>query len=719
MRRKLLAVAVTLGLLTALYAAAGYWLAPGYVREALAGLASEQGLTLEIAKVRTRPFTLGVVLESLALHDARGQILAEAESAVADLEWASLWGRGTYDGFARLAGGGEIASRGTLSLEPLAAEGTLNVAGLRAQQLLKEVRGELGGSARYVYADGKLELREVSLAGNGLAPAGAERPQGRIVAQGAVQLEPLELHLEVSAEALPLALAQAFMPRHMKLRVVSGAVTAKGRFDLANGAAAYKGSAALRDLRLEERTSGALLLAWQRAETDALRFASSPFAIAAGEVRVSAPEGRLVIERDGSVNVAALFAGGKPGGEPLRASVERLRVEKGTLHFADRSLETPFEVTISELAGVVTGITSAEGEPARVRLNGRVQPYGTARIRGTIDLDAPTSLADVRASFSNLRLEAFNPYIARFAGRRIESGSLSAELRYEVREGRLVGTNRLAFENMQLGEKLEEKGLVDLPLDLAVALLADSKGRIDLDIPVRGDLNDPQFDLGAIVARALGNTLKKIVSAPFRMLAGLFGGAGEDDPGSVAFAPGSAMLSPPAEESAARVAEGLRQRPQLGVEVHGGYDPARDLAALRLRAARQDVAREAGVRGPLDPASARAVRAAERLYLRRGGDRDALRALRGESEGRYVRALLQRLAASITLDEGAVQALARERAEAVRAALADHGADPARVTIAEPAAAPAGEEGVATVLSLTSVEGAAATGGTASRRRAP
>jgi len=274
-----------------------------------------------------------------------------------------------------------------------------------------------------------------------------------------------------------------------------------------------------------------------------------------------------------------------------------------------------------------------------------------------------------------------------------------------------VGTNRLVLENMKLGEKLDTKGVVDLPLELAVALLADAEGRINLDIPVRGNLNDPQFDLGAIMARAFGNVLKKIVSAPFRALAGLFGGKDDDDFGSVAFAPGSSMLSAPAEESVARVAEGLRQRPQVGVEVRGGYDPARDLEALRLRTARQELAREARVDGPPDLSNSRVVRAAERLYLRRGGDRGSLQAMR-ESEERYGRALLQRLAATIPMDEGAVQALARERAEAVRAALADHGADPARVRIADSAAAPTGEEGIKTALSLTTIDGAAA-GGTA------
>ena len=533
-------------------------------------------------------------------------------------------------------------------------------------------------------------------------------PHGKLAAQGRVQLAPLEVHLNLNAQSLPLAVAERWLPPHVGLRIVSGTVSGTGLLDLARGAAAYQGSAAIGGLRLEERESGALLLAWENAATDSLTLDTQPFSLRAGEIALRAPEGRLEIDPNGTVNFARVLAGGEDdAGSTLQAMVERLRIEEGTLHFADRSLANPFQVTMRELAGALTGFNTASGEPARVRLNGRVQPYGAARIRGTIDLNAPTNLADITANLRNLRLEAFNPYIAKFAGYRIASGRLSATLRYEVRDGRLVGTNQLAFENMQLGEKLEQKGLVDLPLELAVALLADPQGRINLDIPVRGSLSDPQFDFGAILAAALGNVVRKIVSAPFRALARVFGGADRQDPGQVAFTPGSARLSPPAEEKVAQIAEGLGERPQLAVEVHGGFDALRDLEALRLRAARRDVARAAGVDAAPDLSNRKVIAAAERLYLRRGGQRAALQRLR-EGKEPYGRALLAQLAAATSIEPVETQALARERAEAVRLALIDHGVDPARISLGEPRESPAAERGIPTELALHAAESAAA-----------
>jgi hypothetical protein len=431
-----------------------------------------------------------------------------------------------------------------------------------------------------------------------------------------------------------------------------------------------------------------------------------------------APAGRLVIEEDGQLNFAAVFndhnkeAAGeeKAGDAPARVAVRRLRIEHGTLDFADRSLDNDFAVTIRELSGTVTGISTEPGDPARLQLEGRVQEYGSARIRGVVDLDAPKSLTNVRATLRNVDLAALTPYVVRFAGYRVESGRLAAELRYRVSDGRLVGQNALTFEKLQLGEKVQSAGARDLPLELAVALLADAQGRINLDIPVSGNLNDPQFDFGGLIARALGNVVGKIASAPFRILAGVFGKGGEDLD-RVAFTPGSATLTPPEEQTVALVAKALADRPRLNVAVQGGYDPQADVEALRRDTARRAIAQRAGVdgQGPLDLSDPKVLQAAERLYLQRVGNRLQMLELR-EKEPRYARALLQALAETMEVDAKSAETLARARAETVRAELLSHGVDPARVRLDAPDSREAGKEGVPTVLAVDAGGGAAAGG---------
>ena len=828
MKRWALGSAIAAALLFALYAAAGYWLAPRLVLRALETRASEMGATLRVEEVRTDPFALAVDLVGVELVGPQGGRLAGAQSIHVDAVWASLWrdawtveraaldaprlelafnadgltnwpsrqkpspatdtgapiavdalevnggtlrivdrsrgepvevvleglgglarglttargGAGKYRLDARFADGGTVASQGEVSLEPLAAQGNLILGKVPVPKVWQvaapgsePAQGVVGAQARYRLRDGRFVFEKVSLdasdfsyAGVGLGRLSLSSPEiavppegaipisgqadvaggGTVSAEGRIDIAGGSARLQVQAEAVPLALAQRLVPAGMALTIASGRAAGKGKLDLGVPGVVYEGSVAVRDLRLEEKPSGELLIAWPLARTERLRFATSPPVLEMGEVRVESPQGRLIIEKDGSVNFARVLrtpgneeAGG--AGEPFRAAFERLALSKGRLEFADRSLENPFEVTIVGLSGAVSGFSTATAKVAQVRFNGRVQPYGTARIRGTINLNSPTSLADITATFRNLRMQAFNPYVAKFAGYRIESGNLSAELTYEVKDGRLVGQNSLVFEEMRLGEKVESASAMDIPLELAVALLADSKGRITLDIPVTGNLKDPKFDLGAIVGRALGNALRKIVTAPFRALAGIFGGKGEEDLGKVAFEPGRAVLSPPAEEDVAQVAKALQERPRLGVRVAGGYDPEQDADALRLRSVRREIAERAGVearRGPLDFADARVLETAERLYMQRVGERQELLALR-QSTPEYGPAIVQRLADALPPAPDAAQTLGRARAESVRAALIAHGVDPSRVALDDSARRPGGEDGILTQLSLT------------------
>jgi uncharacterized protein involved in outer membrane biogenesis len=819
MRKGFLAAAIA-GLLVAAYAAAGHWLAPRFVRDALMERASRLGLELRLGDVRTDPFAFRVALSDIQLFAPDGRALASAQSASADLAWASLWrsawvvqsaslhqpsveialgpdgrsgwpvdkrpeaarrtlvvhhlvvsegtlhfidsSRGTpvalklqaldlqlkglstrsgeparYEMAAQIAGGGTVSSQGSISLEPLAGHGKLAVAAAALPTVWQlaapgapTAQGQLDASAAYAYERGRLVLEEVSLAAAPFTYAGialrhvalaapklvlpsndpfqltatasVERG-GSLAARGSVGLQPLTADLRLEVADVALAQAQSWLPAQVAVKIVSGALSANGRLRVQKGNTSYEGGVAVSDARLDELDSGKLLLGWKSLETNEAKLRFAPFGAEIGELVVRAPKGRLVIEADRSVTFARAFRKQENPSEaekPLPAALRRLRIDDGTLEFADRSLDSPFAVTIRELSGSVTGLSTARDDPARIQLQGRVAKYGSARIRGTLNLQQPKALANLTATFRNLDLAAFTPYTAKFAGYRIDSGRLSAELRYQVRDGRLTGSNQLTIEQMRLGGKVESASARDLPLELAVALLSDSKGRIDLDIPVIGNLNDPQFDFGGLIAKAIGNVIGKLASAPFRALGALFGGE-EKDLGQVRFEPGSAALTPPQEENVAQVAKALSERPQLGVAVRGGYDPETDLPALGADAVRREISRRAryDAEKPLDFQDLKVLHAAENLYLERVGNRLELQKLR-ESDPRYGRALIEKLSAARPVEPAKAEMLARARAETVREALLEGGVDPSRVQLEAPASEPAGKEGVPTALSL-------------------
>ena len=788
--------------LVAAYAALGYWVAPGVLRERLVELAAGRHLSLTLDAVRVDPFSLRVRLEGVELRGPKGELFAAAGGANADVAWASIRERrwiverlslrtpqvefdalpeqaptaapgkalqailvrqaSIEDGLLRFASAGQTVAAVQLELSGV---GTGAGEGGRFRLSARAAGGQWRSHGGVESLVPGLALRDVVVEAEGLAHAGVAlrslklqlprislplqqpieivataglAPRGELSLQGSIGLKPLGADLRLEFDGLPITEAQRWLPAQTRAKIASGVLAGKGRLVAAGPAdasASFSGSLVASDVRLDEAEGGQRLVGWQRAETASLKLRLWPTRVEIGELVVQAPQGRLVREADGGINFLQALGkssppadGGAPAseaktgdGQAFAFSLQRLRLERGSFYFADRALESPFEATIEALSGEVVGIGTQSKEPARVQLAGRVADSGTVRIEGAINLGAPKSMADITAEFRKLLLPAFNPYVARFAGYRIASGRVSAKLHYRLDEGRLQGDNELLFERLQLGEKLQSRGLLDLPLDLAIALLADEQGRIDLRVPVTGDLNNPKVDVGDLLRRAIGVALRNIVTAPFRALARAFGGQIGNAPGDlaqseaqrpdaddgrslgeVAFEAGSVSLEAADEKRLTRIASALKARPRLGVTVQGGFAAAADVEAVRLEVARRDIAREAGLalgaRPDLD--DAKVLGAAERLYLERVSNRAALHDLRASTK-RYGRALLEAIAAKVTADDSVPRALADLRATAVKSALLARGIGESRVRIDDSTERPLGPHGVPTVLALS------------------
>jgi len=218
------------------------------------------------------------------------------------------------------------------------------------------------------------------------------------------------------------------------------------------------------------------------------------------------------------------------------------------------------------------------------------------------------------------------PYSSKFAGYRIASGQLTTSLQYRVKNSALEGNNKIVLDNFELGEKVESPSALDLPLEFAIAILKDSNGRIDIGLPVTGSLDDPQFSVAGLVWKAIGNLLTNIVTAPFRALAGLFGGAEGEQLGAVEFDPGSADLRPPEQQKLRTVGEALQKRPQLKLTVKPTIAATADREAIQSLNVRRAVLARASIKlevgespGPLDVGNPRMQQAIEALFVDRFG----------------------------------------------------------------------------------------------------
>ena len=194
--------------------------------------------------------------------------------------------------------------------------------------------------------------------------------------------------------------------------------------------------------------------------------------------------------------------------------------------FADLSLRPQFMTRIHDLKGTITGLSSAKDAQARFKMDGRVDRYGMAKINGVIRPNDFGRSSDVEMVFHNVEMKNLSPYSGKFAGRLIKSGKVSADFKYQIHDYKMIGDNKILIDNLVLGEQVDDPGAASLPLDLAIALLQDAQGRIDIGLPVTGDLQDPQFSIGPLVWKAFTNLITKAVTAPFRALGSLFGGEG-------------------------------------------------------------------------------------------------------------------------------------------------------------------------------------------------
>lgn len=448
---------------------------------------------------------------------------------------------------------------------------------------------------------------------------------GKLALEGKLVPATAAIDVQLKLDGLSLKPAQPLIGRHAALDLADGRISAAGRVQHDAKSSAYRGSFAVDALRLNEAGSDKVFLAWKSLGTRQLDI--TPQKLQIGELLLDGLDTQLLIAKDGSTNFKRILrqadAPPKAEGAPVAVSpaptsaptpvadgntaakpepafqlgIDRLRFREGELDFADESLIFPFGTRIHKLRGSIAGLSSRPGAAGQLELDGQVDDYGMARAVGQVDPFDPTGFTEIKLVFRNLEMTRLTPYSATFAGRRIDSGKLSLELDYNIRKRQLQSQNQVVIDKLVLGERVQSPTAKDLPLDLAIALLEDSDGRIDLGLPITGSLDDPQFSYGAIVWKVITNVLGKIVTAPFRALGALFGG-GDEKLENIAFEAGARRLTPPEREKLVKLAAALNKRPALALDVSGTWNEA-DRVALQDLQLRRTLLEKSGQK--IDP----------------------------------------------------------------------------------------------------------------------
>ena len=409
--------------------------------------------------------------------------------------------------------------------------------------------------------------------------------QGKISADGQVNLAPVSAKLKVQTKDIDLRVAQSYITPFIRLELRSGMLGSDLAVDLKSTdplAFSVTGRAQVDQLHTLDTLKTRDFLKWQQLVLEGLNYQHGD-SLSIDKVNLFQPYARFMINDDRTTNIDDLLvpqppdagaktAAAKPAAgkdKPLGIHVGGVAINDGSANFADFSLTPNFATAVQELNGAIGTIDSRQAKPASVDIKGKVDRYAPVTIKGAVNPFDPMASLDIATSFKRVELTTLTPYSGKFAGYRIRKGRLNLDLHYLITKGQLKAENKVVVEQLQLGEKVDSPDATSLPLKLAIALLKDVDGKISIELPVTGDLNNPQFSVMPIVWQTLRNLIVKAAAAPFKMIGGLISGGGSEDLGTVSFAPGSSDLSKEAEASLVKLSGALKERPALRLEIEG------------------------------------------------------------------------------------------------------------------------------------------------------
>lgn len=481
-----------------------------------------------------------------------------------------------------------------------------------------------------------------------------EAQGGRVAVSGSARPQPLDLTARLDASGLDLRAVQPYIDPHVNLVLVSGKASARGELRLAQAgeglpAVNWRGSAGLADLRTLDKLTNAEFARWKTLQLDGVDLAwrQDDFQADLGEIQLDDFYGRVILNADGQLNLRDVIRrdedtgprslteprveGDAPpasapaprgpatasatvppaaSGEPLRLRWQAIRLAGGRVDFSDLLIRPNYSARMTGLQGTVSAVAWNDPQPADVEFTGLVDGNAPLRIQGRFHPLGPRLYTDIQGEAKGIELTRLSPYAARYAGYAIEKGTLSMTVHYKLEEGRLDAQNQIFLDQLTFGEPVDSPDAIKAPVLLAVALLKNSRGEIDINLPVSGSLDDPQFSIGGIVVRLIVNLIVKAVTSPFALLASAIG-APDAELGHVAFAPGVAVLDEEIRRKLDALAQALADRPALKLEVTGRADPEADAEGLRQAHLRR-LLRAAKVRATGESSADEAMSAEER-----------------------------------------------------------------------------------------------------------
>jgi hypothetical protein len=566
----------------------------------------------------------------------------------------------------------------------------------------------------------------------GLELDGIVNSKGSFKFDGTVVPAPLDAKLRIATKRLDLSAINAYLGNQVNATIASalltmnGVATATSRHDHLR--AGYHGDITLGGVRIIDKLTHDNFLRWSSfsANRIAADYGEGQPKVRIGGLALSNFYARIILNSNGTLNLkditsnphAAPVSLTRPNAagpslpatpspapsatpasnsapaapQPLPAAIELggITLQGGRINYTDNFIQPHYSADLTDVGGKIGAFGTSSTKPADVLLEGQVNGSAPLKISGAVNPLSPLAYVDIAAKADGIELPGLSAYSTRYTGYPIVKGTLTVDVHYLLDNQKLTATNHIVIDQFTFGDKVESKDALNLPVRLAIALLKDSRGIIDLTIPVSGSLSDPQFSIGGVIWGVLKNLILKAVTSPFSLIAGAFGGSGGGEQlNYIAFNPGYAQITPDAEKQLDTIAKALTLRPALKLNIAGRVDPRVDHDGLRLAKVDQQVL-EQKIKDTGEPEGGAPVTVGKDEYNEyltkayKAAKFDKPRNMLGLTKSIPPDEMIKLLAANEKVTDDDLRHLADARANAVRAALSKRKIEPARLFIVPP-----------------------------------
>ncbi len=464
----------------------------------------------------------------------------------------------------------------------------------------------------------RISMDRIALAGQNLSTQ--EHAQGKVNLQmqwadrgtlstwGDVSLVPLGATLDVAAKSVDIRPLQPYLKQYVQLVVTKGEFNTQGQLKIEPGQTQadirFAGAASLNGIEAVDAEKAALFSKWKSLFLTGIDLGTAPLRMRIEEVALTDFYNRLIINADGTANIETIFgrrrmaaaAREQAGNIPAAAQtaeeevtpasgpgpdirIKTVTLQGGKVDFSDLHVKPNVRLAMQDLGGRISGLDNVKENRADVLLRGTVGSNVPMEIKGQVNPLIEKPFVDLNLTFPAIDLSPFAPYSGKYLGYALDKGQLAFVLSYKVIDNKLTGQNKIQINQLTFGDSVASPQATKLPIKLAVALLKDRQGNIDLDLPVTGDLDDPEFSIGGIILKMIVNLITEIVSAPFKMLGAIFGGGQEL--AYLDFDPGRSVIAPEQMQKLDALAKILYERPGLNLDIQGQVDPLKDTDGLR------------------------------------------------------------------------------------------------------------------------------------------